>query len=107
MSITSIGGASNLFGMAGTGGGVAPKSGADQAGGQSAVDEFLSLAKMTPGERMRASILQSMGLNEDDLKGMSPEKRKAVEDMIQQKIKTAAIEAAKSGKTGLVADVTA
>jgi hypothetical protein len=56
---------------------------------------------------MRDAILKSMGLSEDDLKTMSPEKRKAVEETIRQKIRDAAEEAAKKGRTGLVADVTA
>jgi len=82
-------------------------AGARNSGASSAVSDFLDYAKETPAQRMRDAILKSMGLSEDDLKSMSPEKRKAVEDAIAQKIKDAAEEAAKKGKTGLVADVTA
>jgi hypothetical protein len=56
---------------------------------------------------MREAILKSMGLSEDDLKGMSPEKRKAVEETIQERIKQALEEAAAKGKKGLVADLSA
>jgi len=77
------------------------------SGAGAAVSDFLELAKKTPAERMRDAILKSMGLSEDDLKSMSPEKRKVVEETIRQKIKEAAEQAAKNGKTGLVADVTA
>ncbi len=49
--------------------------------------EFLKYAHMSPMERMRDSILKSMGLSEDSLKSMSPEARKAVEDKIKELIK--------------------
>ena len=77
------------------------------SGAGSAVSDFLDYAKETPAQRMRDAILKSMGLSEEDLKSMSPEKRKAVEETIRQRIKEAAEDAAKKGKTGLVADVTA
>jgi len=80
---------------------------ARNSGADSAVTDFLDYAKETPAQRMRDAILKSMGLSEDDLKTMSPEKRKAVEETIRQKIRDAAEEAAKKGRTGLVADVTA
>ena len=77
------------------------------SGAGDAVQNFLDYAKETPAQRMRDSILKSMGLTEADLNSMDPAKRKAVEDMITQKIKDAAEAAAKQGKTGLVADLTA
>jgi hypothetical protein len=80
---------------------------AHDSGASTAVSDFLDYAKKTPAQRMRDAILKSMGLTEDDLKRMSPDQRKAVEDAIREKIKDAAEEAAKKGKTGLVADVTA
>ena len=76
------------------------------SGAGSAVSDFLDYAKETPAQRMRDAILKSMGLSEEDLKSMTPEKRKAVEETIRQRIKEAAEDAAKKGKTGLVADVT-
>jgi hypothetical protein len=54
---------------------------------QSAADEFLAMMKKTPEERLRDNILKSMGLTEDELEGMPPEQRKAVEAKIQEMIK--------------------
>ena len=47
-------------------------------------EQFLNYARMSPGERMMASILGSMGLTEDDLKAMSPAERQKVEEKIRQ-----------------------
>jgi hypothetical protein len=56
-------------------------------------EQFLAYARMSPMERMRASILGSMGLSEDDLNAMSPADRQKVEEkikqMIEEKIKEA------------------
>jgi hypothetical protein len=54
------------------------------AKGNDVVQQFLDYAKMDPMQRMRASILKSMGLTEDDLKNMTPEQQKAVEQKIAQ-----------------------
>ena len=100
----------SLGGASGAGGAqtVADASAAARnSGADTAISDFLNYAKETPAQRMREAILKSMHLTEDDLKNMSPDQRKAVEDQIAQKIKDAAEEAAKKGKTGLVADVTA
>lgn len=80
---------------------------ARNSGAGKAVSDFLAYANETPAQRMREAILKSMGLSEEDLKSMSPEKRKAVEETIQQRIKQAMEEAAAKGKKGIVADVTA
>jgi hypothetical protein len=105
---------SSVFGItspspAGAAGASAPdtSAGGRNSGSGSAVSDFLAYANESPAQRMRDAILKSMGLSEDDLKSMSPEKRKAVEETIREKIKDAAEQAAKNGKTGLVADVTA
>jgi hypothetical protein len=107
MSIGGIGGAASVFSSLTAGSGATAPQAATKKGSQSAVDEFMSWANMTPGERMRAAVLKSMGLSEDDLKSMTAEKRKAVEDQIADKIKQAALDAASKGKTGVVADVKA
>jgi TPP-dependent pyruvate/acetoin dehydrogenase alpha subunit len=65
----------------------------------------MDYAKMSPMERMRDSILKSMGLTEDDLKKMSPEQQKAVEQKIEQIIKQKLQQNA--GQTGQVVDVSA
>jgi hypothetical protein len=78
--------------------GLAPKS-------DDVVQQFMDYAKMSPMERMRAQILKSMGLTEDDLKKMTPEQQKAVEQKIEQLIKQQLQKNA--GQTGQVVDVSA
>ena len=71
-------------------------------------EEFEKFAAMSPAERMRASILQQMGVSEDQLAAMSPDERKAMEDKIAAKIKESVEESArKTGATGLLADIRA
>ena len=56
----------------------------------SAVQDFLNYAKESPAERLRASILKSMGLTEQQLDQMPPAQRQAmekkIEDIIKQKL---------------------
>ena len=99
--------ASSSAGVSGLAGSPTTPAAARNSGADDAVSDFLDYAKKTPAQRMRDAILKSMGLSEADLNAMSPEKRKAVEETIRQRIKDAAEQAAKKGKTGLVADVTA
>jgi hypothetical protein len=73
--------------------------------GDNVLKQFMDYAKMSPMERMRAQILKSMGLTEDDLKKMSPEQQKAVEQKIEQIIKQELQKNA--GTTGQVVDVSA
>lgn len=47
-----------------------------------AKQEFQDFMDLTPEERMRQQILQSMGLTEEDLEAMTPEERAAVEQKI-------------------------
>jgi hypothetical protein len=54
---------------------------------QALLDEFSHYANMTPGERIRAQILDKMGLSEDALKGMPTEQREAIEKQIAEEIK--------------------
>lgn len=51
------------------------------------VSEFTDLANMTPAERIRAQILERLGLTEDDLKAMPPEERGAIEKQISDELK--------------------
>lgn len=74
---------------------------------KSAVEqEFLDYAKMTPGEKLRKSILNSMGLTEADLKNMDPEMRERIEQKIKDMIKMK-VEAAGEEKTGMLVDIKA
>jgi basic membrane lipoprotein Med (substrate-binding protein (PBP1-ABC) superfamily) len=54
--------------------------------GDSIEKQFLDLANMNPMDRMRAGILKSMGLTEDDVKNMSPQQQQAVEQKIREMI---------------------
>jgi TPP-dependent pyruvate/acetoin dehydrogenase alpha subunit len=63
---------------------------------------------MSPADRMRASLLSSMGLTEDQLKNMSPEQQKVVEQKIEDLIKQAAQkQIEKNGGGGFFADIKA
>lgn len=104
MSISSIG-SSPMF--AGGYGGVSSVS-ASPVSELSARDEFMKYQAMTPAEKMRAAMLAKLGLTEDDVKAMSPEDRKKVEDKIKDMIKQQVENSDdKNGKTGLVADILA
>ncbi|WP_417454527.1 hypothetical protein [Kiloniella sp.] len=53
---------------------------------EQSVAAFKDIIGQTPGERMRAQVLRSLGLTEDDLKNMSPEDRKKIEEKIAKLI---------------------
>ncbi|HWW24447.1 MAG TPA: hypothetical protein VNZ85_00965 [Caulobacter sp.] len=65
----------------------ASDAGVSAAPAKSAKDEFMGYAKLTPAQKMRAAMLARMGLTEEQVKAMSPEDRKKVEDQIKQQIK--------------------
>ena len=81
------------------------QSASGSLGDSSVEQQFLKYAQMSPMDRMRANILKSMGLSEDDLKNMSPEQQKAVEqkikDVIEQQFEKNA------GKAGQAVDISA
>ncbi|WP_162938133.1 hypothetical protein [Kiloniella sp. EL199] len=58
----------------------------DQSEHDKSVAAFKDIIGQTPGERMRAQVLRSLGLTEDDLKNMSPEDRKKIEEKIAKLI---------------------
>lgn len=65
----------------------ADKVKAAQAADEAAIAKFHAYMSKTPEQRMREAILKEMGLTEEDLKAMPPEKRKAVEATITEKIR--------------------
>jgi hypothetical protein len=69
---------------------------ATSASATSATDEFKDYMSKTPEQRLRDSILQSMGLTEDDIKAMPPEKQlaigKEIAERLQDKMKLAQAE---------------
>ncbi|WP_076858780.1 hypothetical protein [Bradyrhizobium mercantei] len=85
-------------------------SGSTQASGGISPDEtveqtFLKYAQMSPMDRMRANILKSMGLSEEDLKNMTPGQRAAVEQKIKELIEQSFQKNA--GKAGQAVDISA
>ncbi len=67
--------------------------------------EFLTFAKMSPAERLRAAYLKDHNLTEESLAKLSKEERAKIEAEIKQLIKTKL--GLDQSKTGQVADVTA
>jgi hypothetical protein len=61
---------------------------------------------MTPAQKMRAAILGSMGLTEEQLKAMDPKERQKVEEKIKEIIKQK-VEQAVEKKTGAIVDIKA
>ena len=104
MSISSIGSSSPY---AGAYAGLNASSNSP-VGETSAKDEFLKFQAMTPAQKMRAMMLSKLGVTEEELKAMSPEERKKIEDklkdMIKQQVQS---DPEKKGDKGLVADVLA
>lgn len=54
--------------------------------GSSAMDEFKDYMSKTPEQRLRDSILKEMGLTEDDIKAMPPEKQLAIGEEIAERL---------------------
>jgi hypothetical protein len=86
-----------------------PKSPAEAAAAksQAEVADFEAYANMTPAQRMRANILASMGLTEDDVKGMDPKQRAALEQKIEKAIEDAVMKQARDkAAKGQLTDIT-
>ena len=71
----------------------------------SVVKNFLNYARLSPAERLRANILKSLGLTEDQLKALPPDQQKAVEQKIEQLIRQALQK--KLGTSGQLVNVSA
>ncbi|WP_338828085.1 hypothetical protein [Bradyrhizobium sp. 27S5] len=88
----------------------ADATGSTQAASGSSLDDsveqkFLKFAQMSPMDRMRANILKSMGMSEEDLKNMTPDQRAAVEQKIKELIEQSFQKNA--GKAGQAIDISA
>lgn len=68
--------------------------------------EFLEYARMTPAEKVRRDILEAMGLKEEDLAGLDPKLREAIENRIKETIKMK-VEASQEQQTGVYIDIKA
>jgi hypothetical protein len=74
----------------------------------SAREDFLKYAAMTPAEKMHAAMLAKLGVTEEELKAMSPEKRKEIEDKLKEMIKQQVQnDPENKNKTGQIADLLA
>ncbi|WP_337184793.1 hypothetical protein [Shinella sp.] len=51
------------------------------------LSDFMELSKMTPVERLRKELLESMGLTEESLADLPPEAREAIEEEIRRTVK--------------------
>lgn len=49
--------------------------------------KFLDYAKKSPAEKIRDALLASVGVTEDQLKAMSPDQRREIEQKIADKVK--------------------
>ena len=58
-----------------------------QAASDSVLSEFMDLAKMSPIERLRKELLESLGLTEESLAALPVEERAAIEEQIRRAIK--------------------
>ncbi|MEH6631299.1 MAG: hypothetical protein V7776_10750 [Halopseudomonas aestusnigri] len=60
--------------------------GAKSTSHSDAVEAYRELVGKTPGERMRAQVLRSLGMTEEELEQLPPEERKKIEEKITQLI---------------------
>jgi hypothetical protein len=75
---------------------------------KSAESTFRDFLKMTPAQKLRASLLASAGVTEEQLKAMDPKDRQAIEDKIAQQVKEAANQhVQKQGAAGFFTDIKA
>jgi hypothetical protein len=69
-----------------------------------AVDDFMAYANMTPAQKMRAAILGSMNMTEEQLNAMDPKERAKIEQKIKDIIKEK-VEESIEKKTGVAVDL--
>lgn len=58
----------------------------DEEETQSAADEFLEFARKSPAEQYRELVLKNLGLTEETLAALTPDERRAVEEIIKEKV---------------------
>ncbi len=101
VSISSIGGAAAYPGGGFRGFGVTARNAprADRT-------EFDLWARMSPAQRLRANLLASMGVTEEQLKAMRVRDRERIEAMIEQRVEQQMKRDAEAKKLGLKVDIT-
>jgi hypothetical protein len=75
-----------------------------QSKADTAVEDFMAYANMTPAQKMRAAILGSMDLTEVQLKAMDPKERAKIEEKIKDLIRKK-VEQATEKQTGVAIDL--
>ena len=70
----------------------------------SAVQQFLEFANMTPAQRLHAEMLSELGLTEDQYKAMSPADQQKVDEKIRDLVKKQADET-NNKRAGLITDI--
>jgi hypothetical protein len=85
--LTSPSPASNSNPAGAAGSGATGSNSASASQDNSVVQDFLNYAKESPADRLRDSILKSMGLTQEQLDKMPPAQRQAIEKKIEDIIK--------------------
>jgi len=76
------------------------------AGQKTPKEEFLEYARMTPAEKLRESVLRSLGVSEEELKRMDSKERQRIEEQVRELIRQK-VESDGSDQKGAIVDVTA
>ncbi|WP_419904756.1 hypothetical protein [Kiloniella sp.] len=71
---------------ASTGNSLAGSSSSTSTSHSEAVEAYREVVGKTPGERMRAQVLRSLGITEEELEQLPPEERKKIEEKVAQLI---------------------
>ncbi|MDF3934428.1 hypothetical protein P3W75_17505, partial [Pseudomonas citronellolis] len=77
--------------------GAVASTGAASQGGTGSLDQFLAYMKLSPGEKLRYSVMQDMNVTQDQLDAMPAEERERVENEIAQRIREKITQQADSG----------
>ena len=76
------------------------------AGQKTPKEEFLEYARMTPAEKLRESVIRSLGVSEEELKRMDSKERQRIEEQVRELIRQK-VESDGSDQKGAIVDVTA
>jgi hypothetical protein len=105
MSISALGGASNLLAYSSAARNGVPGSAASSSNTGAAAESYLmGYANMTPAQQMQASILSSMGITPAQYAQMSPQEQAKIQQQVQQKLKQE-VDAQTEKKSGMIVDM--
>ena len=115
MSISGIGGGTPYMPMTATGSGSSASAASTSSSNAASslpdpttdpIGWLMDYSKMTPAQQMQASMLQSLGLTQQQYNALTPAEKAKVDQKIQQMIKQDIQQQAEK-KTGMVVDVSA